>query len=485
MPQVDVPFPTSNAPGLAAGEGMGRLINCYAYKEGTGQRWRALPGLKALALTSALPAGPLRGLLLVGSLLYAVVGGQACIIGADLSVTVLGGTVSGTGPVTMARNNALVPDIVVVTNLGNLVIAKPGPNQQQTVQQYPDGTLPQCNSVDFLDGYFLFTTRDGFLWSSGLNTTTIGQATDATTGASISDPLAFAKAEARPDGLLRGVVFGPSYLAMGDDTIEVWQDAATDHYPLARVTVIPIGLYGPWAVAGTQAGWNEALIFVASDRSVRRLDGYTPTRISPVELDRLIEGIADPTTLIASVYTFGSQAIWSLSCPDWTWEYNVATNAWHERQSKSTGFARWRASLSVKTAWGWVFGDVSTADLVTLDEVGLQEVGDALTWGLDSAPVKQFPARLAVPDVFYDFVLGTAPQGVDPQVLLSWSKDGGYTWGNPLSRSLGVQGAAVGPIRLRRLGLSSHHGIMHRFRISDPVYTSFAGARMDATQRRP
>ena len=84
-----------------------------------------------------------------------------------------------------------------------------------------------------------------------------------------------------PDGLFRGIVYGPSFLAMGANTIEVWQDAATIPFPLSRVTVIPCGLYGPWAVAGAQDGWTEALIFVASDCSVRRIDGYTPTRISP------------------------------------------------------------------------------------------------------------------------------------------------------------------------------------------------------------
>lgn len=475
MPQIDVPFPTSNAPGSAPGEGMGRLINCYAYKEASGTRWRALPGLKALALTSALPAGDFRGAVVVGSLLYVVLGQQCVIVGADLSVTILAGAVGGTGPVTMERNNNIVPDIVITSSQSNYVVAKPGTNQQQIVQQYPDGTLPYSNSVSFLDGYFLFTTRDGTIWASGLNTTTVLNAAGQ----------ASAKAEARPDGLLRGIVFGPSFLAMGDNTIEVWQDAATIPFPLARVTTIPCGLYGPWAVAGAQDGWTESVIFVAQDCSVRRLDGYTPTRISPVELDRLIEAVTDPTTLVAAVYTYGSDAFWSLSSPTWTWEFNVTTGAWHERQSQSTAFTRWRATRSVRTLFGWVFGDLSASDLVTLDGSGLKEVGDPLTWGMDSAPVKQYPARIAVPDVFYDFVLGVAPQGVDPQVLLSWSKDGGATWGVPLSRSLGVQGAAVGPIRLRRLGLSSHHGMRHRFRISDPVYTSFAGARTDASQRRP
>lgn len=471
MPLVDVPWPASNAPGFAPGEGAGRLINCFTYKEGQGQRWRALPGTRKIAITGTLPAGELRGAVVVGSQLYLIIGIRAVQIGADLTVTLLDGTVLGTGPVTMQRNNNVVPDIAIVTSRESYIIASPVAGAQQSVTAYPDGNVPFSNSIAFLDGYFLFTTRDGFIYASNLNTTA-------------SNPLSFAKAEARPDGLLRGIVYGLSFLAFGDSTIEVWQDAGTLPFPLARQSVIACGLKAPWAVAGAQDGWTEDLIFVAADNSVRRLVGYDPQRISPVELDRLIEQVADPNTLIASVYTFGSNAIWSLSSPTWTWEYNVTTGAWHERESASLSFARWRATLSVKHPVGWIFGDLSSASLLTLDDIGLMDAGDPMTWGMDSGPVKQFPARIQVPDVTYDFVLGQAPQGVDPGVLLSWSHDGGARWSNPLRRSLGRQGIGVAPIRLHRLGLSSHHGVRHRFRISDPVYTSFGGARMTAVQQR-
>jgi hypothetical protein len=324
------------------------------------------------------------------------------------------------------KSNA--PGSVPSESAGNYVLVSPAAGSQVAVQQYPSTPLPFSNSVDFLDGYLLFTTRDGFLWASGVNTTDVSA-------------LSFARAEARPDGLLRGITYGESYLAMGDQTIEVWTDVAAIPFPLQRTAVIPIGLLGQWAVAGSQDGWAEALIFVASDGSVRRLDGYTPTRISPAELDRLI-GLADPTKLVATVYTFGQNAIWSLSSgTDWTWEYNVTTGAWHERQSQD--MTRWRATRSVNAFGKWIFGDLGAADFLTIDLVGLMENGDPLTWGMDSAPVKQFPVRIAVPDVSFDFAMGQAP-----------------------------------------LGIAKHPGIMFRFRISDPVYTSFAGARASAVPRR-
>jgi len=71
----------------------------------------------------------------------------------------------------------------------------------------------------------------------------------------------------------------------------------------------------------------------------------------------------------------------------------------------------------------------------------------------------------------------------EPQVMISWSHDAGYSWANPVQRSLKPQGKPYGRVQVNRLGLSTHHGFRARFRVSDPVYTSFAGARCDATQR--
>lgn len=457
---VEIPFPLTTNPGAAAGEGSGRVINCYAYKDGEGPRWRALPGLSPFA---TIPTGTVRGRLVIGNFLYAVVGTRVVQVGRDGTVTSLDGQIAGSGLVTMARNNALIPDITITAEYASYLIVN-----RSTVVEYRDPNLPQVNSVAFLDGYFLWTDAIGNIRASGLNATTI-------------DPLSIARAEARPDGLLRGVVYGQSFFALGSSTIEVWQDVGSSPFPLARSTVIPIGLAGQWAVAGYEDGWGGPLIFVADDGSVRRLDGYTPTRISSDDLERLIAKVDDRRTLVASVYTFGGNAIWSLSSPLFTWEYNLTTGEWHERIS--AGRLRWQTGLTVKAFGRWLASDLDGGALVEIDVDALDENGDPLVWGLDSGPVKDFPARVQCPGAAFDFVLGQAPLGRDPQVMLSWSHDGGATWSRPLVRPLGVQGKSFGRITVNRVGLSSHAGVRWRFRVSDGVYTSFSGGRMEAAAR--
>jgi hypothetical protein len=457
---VDIPFPTSNAPGRAPGEGAGRLVNCYAYSDGAAPRWRPLPGLLDF---STLPFSPIRGMMENSGLLIVVAGQSVFLVVGDGTFQALEERVYGDGPVTIARNNASIPQVTISGSGGAFVI------DGTVLNGYPDPDLPTPNSVTFLDGFFLWTTAGGVIWASGLNDEGI-------------DALSQSKAEARPDGLLRGIVAGEQFFAMGTETIEVWQDAGTAPFPLSRSTVIPIGLLAQWAVAGFEPGWGGPLIFVADDGSVRSLDGYTPTRISTEDLERLIETVADKRTLIASVHTFGGNLIWSLSSPDWTWEFNVTTSKWHERQSY--GASRWKGGLTAKAFGKWIVADRSSGQLYALDPETRSEGGDPLVWGLDSGPVKQFPSRIQVPGAAFDFVLGQGALGANPQVMLSWSHDGGGRWANPITRSLQKQGAFAGRVSINRVGLSSPAGVRWRFRVSDPAYTSFAGGRMDAVDRK-
>jgi hypothetical protein len=74
----------------------------------------------------------------------------------------------------------------------------------------------------------------------------------------------------------------------------------------------------------------------------------------------------------------------------------------------------------------------------------------------------------------------TAPPNVSsPQVAISWSDDGGVTWGNPILRSLGQQDIAkTTRIVLSRCGISGAMGRKWRLDVTDPVNSSF----MNATQ---
>src|SRR5204863_5472705 len=114
---TDVPFPLLTSPGRAPQAAGGRIINAYPEKlpatAGKPYAYWRTPGLKPWATS---PNTNYRGALLVGGIFYAVIGNNVFTYPSGGGPgAMLTGTVPGTVPVTMARNNKPVPDIVIVS----------------------------------------------------------------------------------------------------------------------------------------------------------------------------------------------------------------------------------------------------------------------------------------------------------------------------------------------------------------------------------
>jgi len=118
QPPADIPFPLSTWPGANPQESSGRLINCYAEPLGEATRktspadqaWRRSPGLSQHAATAQQGY---RGGLLVNNLSYETWLNNASTVDVNGVVAVLG-NFPGSKKVSIARNNALNPDVVAV-----------------------------------------------------------------------------------------------------------------------------------------------------------------------------------------------------------------------------------------------------------------------------------------------------------------------------------------------------------------------------------
>ncbi|MBA1156930.1 hypothetical protein [Microvirga mediterraneensis] len=435
------------------------MINGYAEQAGDTIYIRRTPGLLGLADTGK--TGP-RGLIDVNGVLYAAYTDSVVKV-TGTTVAALTGTLTGTDGVTLARNNrvtsgAATPDVVAVRSTGGAYLLS-----STAISAYPDADLPATvNSVDFLDGFFVFTVADGRIFASELNST----ATEA---------LSFASAEAKPDGLVRGFVHAGTYYACGTETIEPWKNVGAQPFPLVRHTsVIPVGLLTAMAVAGFETGWDREPFFVAHDGTVRALRGFDATKVSTPDVEAFIAE-STVSTLEACVYTAKGNAFWTLSSDQGTWELNVTTGQWHERAS--TGLNRWRGSRSVKSGGRWIVGDKLSGNLLVVSDTLRTELGQPVTWTIVSAPLKDFPARVAIPGLFGDFT-----QADGALVNVSWSHDGGKTWATSVPRTLDT--ADRYPVRVNRIGLSTQHGLRARYSSSSEADFSFLGASVPDPQVR-
>ncbi|KQP64057.1 hypothetical protein ASF41_22120 [Methylobacterium sp. Leaf111] len=468
-----IAWPLSSRPGLSDAEGSGRLINAFVEKLGDGARApvsrRRAPGLGRFVDTGL--RGP-RGMREIGANVLAGYRDQVARISEDGTVRVLG-PLPGSQRITIGRNNrAPVPDIVATTEYGAYKLRLDGQPQPLII---PEG-LPQPNSVCELFGFLFFTAGDGTCFASGLNAVTFNTL-DKTTE------------QARPGGLLRGIAFRDELFLFGPSGIGVYGgQAQANGFPLARVTGIPRGLIGPWAVAGHEEGWSNEMLWVGDDSVVYKLSGYAPARVSNHDVERDLAAAAkvDRTAIEASVHLIGGHAFWVVSMPGRTWVYDLTTEQWFERAS--AGLDRWRGTQSTNAFGRWLIGDSAGTGLLEVREDVFDEDGAPLRFRIESLPGQGFPQRLQIPRADFDFVLGTGrlsadPTIRDPRVLISWSDDGGTTWSNPLSRALGRQGETRTRINVLRTGLTGVQGRIWRIDVSDPVYCALVGGAMAVKAR--
>lgn len=284
------------------------------------------------------------------------------------------------------------------------------------------GNMPQPNSVSFQDGYFFYTIADGRVFASPLNS--VG----AING------LTFVTIQSKSDvTLLRGIAFSGMEWFFTTGDCEIWQDAAipAPAFPYSRLSVLEYGLLQSAAIAGWDTGFS-VLCWVAQDYGVYMvLPGqFQPTKISPPDLDGLIEAQARAGNVLeASCYVFKGKKFWVISSPTWSWEFNVGTQKWNERWSLSLlgNYGRWRATSSHFAFNKWLVGDEQSGNLLWTDVINYTEHGVPMLFRMESGPVAEFPARirLARADFQFDTGVGQAAGNISTAVTGSAAGAGG------------------------------------------------------------
>jgi hypothetical protein len=171
--------------------------------------------------------------------------------------------------------------------------------------------------------------------------------------------------------------------------------------------------------------------------------------------------------------------------------YDLATNLWHERSSRDP-------ATNVEQPWepqfaSYAFGKVIVGNRTApvLLELALDEYRDwakvtELTPDGTKPLVSWYIGKQGWDDLrlvqYFDFTLDfqagvglQTGQGQDPQAMLEYSDDGGYTWSYPEWTSIGRVGQYGHQARWTRLGMGRMRS--YKVTISDPVLRCIVGAR--------
>jgi len=462
MPRL--PFATRSARNRSLPVSVQRLINLMAQPQQEDAKARLpvypTPGLRQFG---EVPENRCRGLHQMGTALFAVIGVGVYRFAIN-GVGVLLGTIPAGGPVSLDSNGELLCIVLPDTGQGFVVDRSSG-----VITPITDTDFLGATSVCVIGGYYVFSRQNsGEFFLSAIN--------DPLT----FDALDFATAEGQPDNLVTVLRAGDSLWLFGERTVEVWSNTGATDFPFLKIS-------GGFVSRGTPARFSvtERLggpVWLGNDRAVYTAQGVLPQKISSAEMDQAVGGYERIDDAEAWVYEQDGHAYYVLTFPDAgdTWVINLTAQATaHERESE--GVEIWRPTRGVPFAGGIVAGDFFNGKLWLIDPAyGLE--GDAQIIRVATGTVFHSEGRRVFIDrVVVEFEAGAglnAGQGSEPLVGLSWSDDGGFTFGNEIQVSIGRIGEYRKRAEWRRCGAARAR--VFRLRWSDPIYTTVIAINIDA-----
>lgn len=443
-----------------------RLINAYAEqsdpKGKTPYPIFAFEGLDAFATLTG--GSRTRGAISLNAYGYVVSGPILFKVDSAGTNTVIGGF-PGSGPTFMARNRKNPnPQIALVCD-GLRYLC-----EGDVLSVIADTDLPAANSVCSISGYFIWTCEDGRWFISAIDEgTTI-------------DSLDFESAEANPDNLLVAYARGREAILGGSDSLEFWALTGAAAFPFEQVPGTTIQHLGVLC-RHSMKDLNDVVIFVASDGTVRMLDGYTPVRISTHAVERSIASVSDKDSITATAYRIRGHQFYTISAPTFSWTYDGLTRLWFERQSYA--MTRWRGEVFVDINGVQVIGDSSTGALYKINSDTYDEAGNHLVWTIRTPPTQAYPNRLIVDGLYLDTIPGTGLNSTDtaledPEVVVRVSRDSGVTWGSERREEVGKIGETSRRVTFDSFGESGEDGFVFEISMSAAVVRGITAAAIDA-----
>ena len=412
-----------------------------------------------------------RALMVHGTHLYALVNSTVYSLTWNASALTLTpssiGTIStsSTGPISWAINPTQIM-FVDGTATGGWIITV----ATDTLAQIVDVDFTGGKTVTFMDSYFIYNTPSSTtMFATALND-----------GSSMA-ALDFATAEGHPDNIVALATDKRELWVFGEKSVEIWYDAANaTGFPFSRREGAFID-YGCGA-AHSVVKFDNSLVWLDNRGFIVRSEGYTPKVISTEAVSKAIRGYTTTSDALAFEHIDRGHIFYVITFPTEgkTWSYDATTEQWHERNytTPTTGVAtRHLANCHLRYQQYDFVGAYNSGKLYLLSNDYYDDDGDAIhrirvtphinaefnLIGIDSLELLMESGKA--------LATGT---GSDPQIMMRYSHDGGYTWSNELARSIGKIGEYDKSIRWNRLGIGREW--VFEFRITDPFAFSIIDA---------
>lgn len=455
-----------------------RTLNLYLEAQEAGPRKgnaARLVGTPGLRLLATLGGGPVRGVYWSSTnQLFVVSGSNLWEIlpwwGASLRSGAIG--TSSVGRVTMADNGTILMIGDGTSTAWNAALA-PG----SALYAVADADCPG-GYVTWQDGYFINTVPGTNKFQiSGINAVTY-------------DALDVASKEGRPDKIVMAIAVNRQLWLLGEQTTEVWWNSGDALFPFQRID-------GAFIETGTIAALTcsrvaGSIAWLGNDERGRGIvwyaQGFQLQRISTHAVERALSRYANLANAFAFAYRQDGHEFYQLTVPPsatdsgGTWCFDFSVGQWHERSylDAASGELPHRASCATSAFGAVVVGDRLNGNLYAYDSNFYSDNGNPIRRLRQSPHISSDEKRVR----HNAFELQAEPgvglqvgQGSAPLATLSWSDDGGHTWSNKYTESMGRVGRYKNRFHWHRLGVSRDR--VYRVETSEPVPVVWLGAELE------
>lgn len=444
-----------------------RTINLYPVIDQQGKETAALYGTPGKTLFSTAGNGPTRtGFTSSNGRTFFVSGSGLYEITSAGVATLLGALLTASGNVSIDENNIQL-GICDGTNIYVLVYST------NAFSQVTDTDLPiSCGSITTIDGYFVVNQNNtGKFFISALN--------DGTSW----DALDFATAESSPDNLLRVHIAVGQLWLFGTKTTEIWTNTGASSFPFERISgaKMQVGIQA----AHTAIDVDNSIFWIGQNDVgsgiVYRAQGFSPLRISTESIELLIQQATSPADIKAYTYQQDGHTFYLLTGGGMatTLVYDISTQQWHERAYLNDlgafeqdlgycGIYAFNKQLVGSRRDGKIYSVSLSVYTDDGDEIASERVYTHL--GNENQRTRYNQMEIAMETGVGNQV---AP-GVDPQITLWMSSDGGKTYSGGYTKSFGAAGKYETRAVFRRLGVQFQ--TTYKIRITDPVKRVLIGS---------
>jgi hypothetical protein len=345
----------------------------------------------------------------------------------------------------------------------------------------PESAIVNAESVSFLNNQFIYTTRRFFFVS------------DITSPIDVNG-LNGAGAESYGDDIVRGYVFKQALYLYGKRTVETWFNSGVGNPPFERVEgqILNVGLVAKFSVANN----DNFMYFLGDDRRVYASNGSQADKISNNSVTSQIEQFETIDDAVGFCFSFENQNFFAITFPteqktfcfnetigaDLGW-FELSSSAFFERDEKYYNIYKCFSSVDA-------FGKII---MPAVDSNKLYEL-DINTFLNDDEIIRRertFPTingstlgeigkrvQMSRFELIVEKGVGNINgDGIDPQIIVEFSFDGGKTFSNGSWMKIGRLGQTN--IKAECFKIQSFYDLIIRIKCTDPVLYTIISASID------